>query len=214
MKRENLETQNLEYKETWHDNHLKTICGFANASGGVLEIGKDDRGEIVGLSDTKKLMEDLPNKIKNSMALVTDISLHIIDGKQYISIKVKAYPFPISYHGVYYIRSGSTTQEITGSALDEFMLRSQGKTWDGVPIPFISIDDFEKASFNSFRRKAKASSRLTAQDLEVNDEELLENLQLVEGNYLNHGLLMTFSLNTLQNLITHSLLEHFFALVK
>jgi len=57
-----VENQILEWKESWRDEYMKTICAFANASGG-------------------------------------------------------------------------TTQELTGNALDEFILRKQGKTWNGVPVP-------------------------------------------------------------------------------
>jgi len=39
------ETQNTEYKSSWQDDYLKWICGFANAQGGTLIIGKDDNGE-------------------------------------------------------------------------------------------------------------------------------------------------------------------------
>jgi ATP-dependent DNA helicase RecG len=35
-----METQQLEWKEAWHDDYLKWICGFANAQGGTLVIGK------------------------------------------------------------------------------------------------------------------------------------------------------------------------------
>ena len=38
------EQQNIEYKQSWHDDYLKWVCGFANASGGVIYIGKDDNG--------------------------------------------------------------------------------------------------------------------------------------------------------------------------
>ena len=88
--------------------------------------------------------------------------------------------------------SGSTTQELTGSALDEFMLRKQGKTWDGVPVPYVKFDDFESDAFKVFRRKAVASARLTAQDLEITDEMLLKNLRLVEGDYLKRAALLMF----------------------
>jgi len=56
-----IEDQNIEYKESWRDEYLKWICGFANANGGVIYIGKNDAGEIVGLKDSKKLLEDIPN---------------------------------------------------------------------------------------------------------------------------------------------------------
>ena len=36
MKRE---TQTVEFKQSWHDEYLKWICGFANAQGGKLTIG-------------------------------------------------------------------------------------------------------------------------------------------------------------------------------
>lgn len=42
------ETQNIEYKQSWRDEYLKWICGFANANGGNIFIGKDDNGKIVG----------------------------------------------------------------------------------------------------------------------------------------------------------------------
>lgn len=41
--------QNLEWKSSWRDEHLKWICGFANAQGGRLVIGKNDRGDVVRL---------------------------------------------------------------------------------------------------------------------------------------------------------------------
>ena len=27
------ESQNIEYKRSWHDEYLKWVCGFANANG-------------------------------------------------------------------------------------------------------------------------------------------------------------------------------------
>jgi len=38
------EHQTIEWKEVWRDEYLKWICGFANAQGGTLIIGKDDNG--------------------------------------------------------------------------------------------------------------------------------------------------------------------------
>jgi len=187
-----MESRCVEWKEAWHDEYLRTVCAFANASGGVLEIGRRDDGTVIGVSGVKKLLEDLPNKIKNAMAIIADVEVRESDGKQYIAITVKEYPFPISYHGVYYIRSGSTTQELTGSALDEFILGRQGKTWDGVPTPYVTIDDFESDAFKVFRRKAIDSTRLTTRDLEISDERLLDTLQLVDGKYLKRAAVLLF----------------------
>jgi predicted HTH transcriptional regulator len=55
------ESQNIEWKETWHNDHFKWICGFANAKGGRLFIGKDNKGHVNQLANANKLLEDLPN---------------------------------------------------------------------------------------------------------------------------------------------------------
>jgi ATP-dependent DNA helicase RecG len=187
-----LENQNVEWKEKWRDEYLKWVSAFTNAQGGVLVIGKNDIGELVGLEDVAKLMDDLPNKIRNLTGVIADVDLNDNGEKQYICITVKPYPYPISYHGRYYYRSGSTTQELSGSALDEFMLRKQGKTWDGVPVPYVKVDDFENDAFKIFRRKAIESTRLKAEDLQISDEALLGQLQLTEGDYLKRAAILLF----------------------
>ncbi|HEV7670217.1 MAG TPA: ATP-binding protein [Thermoanaerobaculia bacterium] len=56
------ESQRTEWKESWRDDHLRWVCGFANAEGGVLVIGRDDKGRVVGVPDATRLLEELPNK--------------------------------------------------------------------------------------------------------------------------------------------------------
>ena len=53
------ETENVEFRESWKSDHLKWICGFDNADGGKLFIGRDDNGYAVGLPGYRKLMEDI-----------------------------------------------------------------------------------------------------------------------------------------------------------
>ena len=54
------ESQHIEWKETWRDDCLKWICGFANAKGGVLVIGRNDKGVAVGLTNVAKLLQEFP----------------------------------------------------------------------------------------------------------------------------------------------------------
>ena len=103
-----MESQNTEYKQTWKDEYLKWICGFANAQGGTLYIGIDDSGTICGVKDAKKLLEDIPNKVVNYMGIVADVNLCHKDGFDYIAISVEQSNMPVSYRGKYYYRSGNT----------------------------------------------------------------------------------------------------------
>jgi ATP-dependent DNA helicase RecG len=114
------ESQHTEWKETWRDDYLRWVCGFANAQGGRLLLGVNDKGAVVGLPDAAKLLEDLPNKVRDLLGLVVEVNLHEQGGLQYLELVVQAYPNPISYRGHYYMRSGSTLQELKGAALDRF----------------------------------------------------------------------------------------------
>lgn len=74
------ESQNIEWKESWRDEYLKWICGFANAQGGKIYIGKNDNGIVTGIKDAKKLLEDIPNKISNFLGIIADVNLYTEDG--------------------------------------------------------------------------------------------------------------------------------------
>ncbi|MDR2067683.1 MAG: putative DNA binding domain-containing protein [Holosporaceae bacterium] len=187
-----MESQNIEWKENWRDEYLKWICGFANAQGGCLEIGRNDVGQVVGLDNAEKLLEELPNKIRSTMGIIADVNLYNEDNLHYISIKVNAHPNAISYRGKYYYRSGSTNQELTGYALDEFILRKYGRTWDSSPVLDVDISDFFHDAFAIFREKAITSGRLTPDDVAINDIKLLQSLNLIEGNYLLKAAVLLF----------------------
>lgn len=46
------ESQRTEWKASWRDDHLRWVCGFANAGGGVLVIGRDDKRRVVGMTQS------------------------------------------------------------------------------------------------------------------------------------------------------------------
>ena len=54
-----IESQYIEYKQVWKDEYLKWICGFANAQGGRLFLGLDDNGNVCGLKNAKRLLEEI-----------------------------------------------------------------------------------------------------------------------------------------------------------
>ena len=68
------EQQNIEWKQSWHDDYLKWICGFANAVGGIIFIGKDNAGKVVHLADYPLLMEIIPQKIRDLLGIVCDVN--------------------------------------------------------------------------------------------------------------------------------------------
>ncbi len=181
------ESQNIEFKQSWRDEYIKWICAFANSDGGKLYIGIDDKTHIVGIDNAKKLLEDIPNKVRDILGLIVDVNLHIASDKEYLEIVTDKYPYPVSYKGSYYYRSGSSTQELKGVALDKFILGKQGIHWDSVPIPNTDIKDLDNRSFEIFVNKAIRSKRIDEQDIPQNYEELLDKLRLVENGYIKRA---------------------------
>ncbi len=186
------EQQNIEYKSAWHDDYLKWVCGFANAQGGTIFIGKDDDGKIVGVPDAKKLLEDIPNKVRDILGILVDVNLHKTDQGDYLEIVVEPYPNAISYKGQYHYRSGSTKQELKGVALDKFLLQKRGKHWDGVLIPHVSVSDLKQETFEFFKKQGAKSKRLDEISLNDTNEQLLENLKLKDGKYLKRAAILLF----------------------
>ena len=183
------ENQNIEWKKSWRDEYIKWICGFANAAGGTLVIGKNNKGIVSGVDNVVKLLEDIPNKVRVILGIIVDVNLKTDKGKEFLEILVEPYPYPVSYKGQYHYRSGSTKQELKGAALDKFLLQKQGKRWDAVPMPKVTVVDFKNDSFNLFRKNAARSGEEVPAE---SNATLIENLQLKENSYLKRAAVLLF----------------------
>ena len=135
------------------------------------------------------------------MGIIPTIEIRQENTKQYLVITVQKYAFPISCNGKYYIRSGTTTQELNGTQLDTFMLKTLGRTWDSVSIPHVKFEDFESDAFKAFRKMATGNNRMTETDLRINDKMLLDNLNLTEQDYIKRAAIMLFHQNPQQYVV-------------
>lgn len=121
------------------------------------------------------------------MGLICDVKILHDGSLDYFQIKVEKYPFPVSYHGKYYKRSGSTMQEMSGIELDRMILSVQGRTWDSIPVSHVKVDDLENDAFRLFRKKALDSGRLDKDSLDVSNETLLQvekTMELIYTKYM------------------------------
>ncbi len=149
---------------------------------------------MVGVADAdaKKLLEEIPNKVKDILGILVDVNLHEAPNGNFLEIIVDPYPNAVNYKGQYHYRSGSTKQELKGAALDKFLLQKKGKRWDGAPVPNVSINDLKQETFEFFRKRGIKSKRLSDEILTDNNEHLLENLNLIENGYLKRAAILLF----------------------
>ncbi len=187
------EHQHIEWKESWRDEYLKWVSGFANAEGGVLVIGRNDKGKVVGVPDAKKLLIDLPNKVRDLLGIMVDVNLVKEAGKELVEIRVEPYPSPISYKGEYHYRSGSTKQTLKGPALERFLLKKRGRHWDDAPEPSFTVRSCSAAAVRLFKQKAMESERMGRAVLRDSREVVLGNLELIERHGLKRAACLLFS---------------------
>ncbi len=93
------ESQNTEYITNWRDEYLKWICGFANASGGKLYIGINDKGNVIDIDNHNELLAQLPNKFRDILGVYAEVNLLNEKDKHYLEIIVPPYNVPISRTG-------------------------------------------------------------------------------------------------------------------
>lgn len=185
------EKQNIEWKETWKEDYLKWICGFANAQGGKIYIGKNDDGTVTGITNAKKLLEDIPNKVRDVLGIIVDVNLYSEENKDYLEIVTLPSSYPVNYKGEYHYRSGSTKQLLKSAALTQFLFEKTGITWDSIPLDNLSADDFWRDSFDIFRKQAILSKRMDEKDLNMTNEQLLDSLGLIkDGKILRAGMML------------------------
>ncbi len=163
------ECQNVEFKRIWKDEYLKWICGFANAQGAVIYFGVDDDHEVIGLKDSKRLLEDIPNKVVNYMGLVVDVNLYERDGLDYIELTV-----------------------LNGVALQQFLLKKMGRSWDDITNERATLEDIDRKAIDYFLKKGTEAQRIPESERDVSTKDVLESLGLLDdnGNLKNAAVLL------------------------
>jgi len=150
---------------------MRTIVAFANTAGGTLIIGREDDGEIIGVSDPLQVEEQLTSSIADSIApmLMPDVEITTINKKPLLCIRVAHWPGPFyiksegNENGVY-IRLGSSTRQAGPEFIAEMKRQQSNQTFDQLPCPDHSIQALD-VSF--IQEKCKKFGR------EIKEQQLL-----------------------------------------
>ncbi len=184
------ETQNIEFKPNWRDEYLKVLAAFANTDGGTLIVGVDDNHNPIGVRNAKKLLEDIPNKVKDRLGIIPSVEIKKEKGKEVIYIAVNPSSVPISFNGRYFVRSGSTNLELSGKELSNFLMKKSGKTWDELPEERATLDDINEKTIEEFKEYAR--DRMPAIARESNYKTILEKLGVIESGKIKRAAVLLF----------------------
>lgn len=143
------------------------------------------------MADYRYLLEAIPNKIREHLGIIAEVNLHQENGAHYLEIVVPPYTVPVSLRGRYYYRTGSTKLELTGNALNEFLLKKSGKTLDNVPEAVANFNDIDAESVKAFIKDAQKSGRMS-DDGDLSIEELFEKLRLSDNGEIKRAAIILF----------------------
>lgn len=169
------------------------ICAFANAAGGTLLIGVDDKNNIKGISFDNSKRSSLQNSVGEiSSSLHCDIYTVEIDGKEIVVIEVpsgESKPYVLS--GAIYVRQGPNSQKLTTvEEMRDFFQQADRIYFDEAPCKTIAIkQDIPNENIRQFRELAGLNSA-------IDDEQVFSNLKLfTKDSFLKNGAVLFFAHN-------------------
>lgn len=101
--------------------------------------------------------------------------------------------FPVSCKGRYYRRVGATNQLLRGAALDDFLLRRQGSSWDYAPLPGLALGDLDRTAMDYFVERARSKGRPPEGIESDGPEELMRHLRLYRAGQLTNAAALLFA---------------------
>lgn len=120
------ESDVLEFKEKLPDHRDKVaqeVAALANYEGGTILIGVDDSGTPVGLDSINQAEETVANILSQGLSnFIRDIEKARVEGADILIINVdRATSAPVDVDGTFFVRTGTTTDRLTGrEILDRF----------------------------------------------------------------------------------------------
>ncbi len=167
------------------------LCAFANAAGGTLLIGVDDKNIIKGISFDNSTRSVLQNSINDiSPSLYCAIYPIIIENKEIVVIEIPSgdnKPYILS--GAIYVREGPNSQKLTTvEEMRDFFQQANKIYFDEAPCKTINFDkDIPKENIILFRGLAGLNQN-------VSDEQVFNNLKLYTNeSFLKNGAVLFFA---------------------
>ncbi len=175
------ESDRLELEENFDKDVFETTSAFANARGGIIFLGVNDKGEIKGVSVGKESLKNWGNEISQATepVVIPEIEKHELSRKTIVSIKIAESPLkPVAFKGVCYIRVGNGNKKMTPKEIADMHLRTTGSSWDSYPARDAKIEDIDMEKVKNYIRTANESGRRKIREA---PHDALKKLDLIKG---------------------------------
>ena len=175
------ESETREFKERFDNEAIETADAFANTSGGLILIGVNDAGRVIGASIGKETLKEWANRIMQATepTVIPEMKDCRVEGKTVVKITVNESPIkPVAYKGVCYMRVKNSNRKLTPKEIAEIHLRTTGSSWDGYPARDARPEDVDMQNVEDYIKLANETGR---RKIRENPAQVLKKLDLVKG---------------------------------
>lgn len=187
----NLETEGIEFKSQFTEEIYKEVIAFANTDGGVVYVGIDNNGDVVGLVDVDQEYTRITNGIRD--AIMPDVTMFVrftIQDNKVVRIAVSEgsnKPYYLKGKGLkpsgVYVRQGTSSvpaspeqirqmiKESDGDLFEEMRSMEQGLTFQAAESAFKKYGvEFSKEKFRTLGITQKNDELFTNLALIISDQ--------------------------------------------
>lgn len=185
------ETENIEFKLQFTDNIYREVIAFANTDGGVIYVGIDDNGNIVGIDNVDDTYTRITNGIRE--AIMPDVTMFIkytVQDNRVIRITVgegSCKPYYLKSKGIksngVFVRQGATSvpasheqirlmiKESDGDVFEKMRSVEQDLTFDSAKQAFDKYDiEFSDKKYRTLGLLSDSDELYTNMALIISDQ--------------------------------------------
>ena len=191
------ETSRREAMATLDVDRLgRTMCAFLNGSGGVVLIGVEDDGFVVGVDDAAAVMEAARAELASHLQPAAPWSFNIVrsSGRDVVLAEVPSGPrSPYLWNSIIYTRHGSTTRPAHPHEIAPILVarRMAGERWERLPVLGADVSDLDGSVIDETITHARDFGRI----LPTEQRAALEELGLVTAGDVRNSALVLFGRN-------------------
>lgn len=190
----NFETENIEFKSQFTDEIYKEIIAFANTDGGVVYVGIDNNGNVIGLTDVDKEYTRITNGIRD--AIMPDVTMFVrftVQENKVVRITVNEgtnKPYYLKGKGLkpsgVFVRQGTSSVPASPDQIRLMIKESDGDLFEEMRSMEQSLS-FETAQ-NAFQKYGVEFSKEKYRALGITqkNDDIFTNLGLILSDQCDH----------------------------
>jgi len=198
------ESQTVEFKKSLVQFKaiMETLCAFLNSRGGIIVIGVNQHGKLIGQDVTDKTQQEIANEIAKIEPFPSSLDIQYVsfdeqnDRKIIVISTEKGDSAPYTYDARAFYRNQSSTMRMPQSRYSQLLLERGTEltnVWEMQLVERATVDDLDWEELQRTIKIAVNVHRITVEALNESTEDILLKLNLMRDNKLTNAAMILFA---------------------